>query len=97
MNHRLAVAAALPALWLVAEPAGANECKSAVVVDCLKELTGGGWRQQFVAEPNPKMQDASVEYEVWMRDKDAMFCIRRYWRGNIEGSMNCSSLKRVSN
>lgn len=75
----------------------ANECKTPVVAECRKQLTSSGWKHQLVKDADPKMADASVAYDVWMKGDDAMFCIRSYWRGNTAGQMNCSPLKRVSN
>ena len=75
----------------------ANECKNPVVADCRTQLTSAGWKPQLVKPADPKMADASVEYDVWMKGDDAMLCIRSYWRGNTAGQMNCSPLKRVTN
>ena len=75
----------------------ANECKNPAVAECRNQMTSAGWKQQFVKPADPKMADASVEYDVWMKGDDAMLCIRSYWRGNTAGQMNCSPLKRVSN
>ena len=97
MKYAAFAVCVVAAVWPASGLAQTNECKNVAVADCRKELTTAGWKHQLVKEADPKMADASVEYDVWMRGDNALFCIRSYWRGNIQGSMNCSPLKAVSN
>jgi hypothetical protein len=75
--------------------ANANECRSLVVKECREELVSAGWKRQFVKPADPRMMDASTEYDIWVRGRDALHCIRNDHRGNPNGSMLCEQMKPV--
>jgi hypothetical protein len=74
----------------------AGACHGIVVKECREELLSAGWRRQFVKPADPQMMDASTEYDVWIRGREALHCIRNYHRGNPNGSMQCEQMKQVT-